>query len=110
MDLHHLETRLAALENKVRRMRLLAAAATCTALAAFLVGGAPPRNKIVEASTFVLIDEQGKERAQLGVSPDGAAALLLRHGDGFTDARLGLLPNGTMALSMRNPRKSASLE
>jgi hypothetical protein len=110
MENRDLEARLAVLEAKVRRTRMVAAAAGALLAVVLLSGQAPGRAKIVEANAFVLVDDAGKERAQLAVNKDGAAALVFRHGDGVTDARFALLGDGSMSLAMRNPRKSLSLE
>lgn len=106
-----LAARLETLEKQVRRTRTALYAVLGLGAATLLVGQAPaPRTKVVEAGAFVLVDELGKERAQLALSKDGAAALWFRHQDGVTDARFALLQDGTVSLSMKNPRKSASLE
>src|SRR5262245_31701575 len=105
-----LNARLALLEVKVRRTRTLLFAALAVLGAVLLAGQAPVRQKVVEANAFVLTDDSGKERAQLAVSTDGAAALWFRHQDGVTDARFALLLDGTLSLQMKTPRKTMTME
>jgi hypothetical protein len=105
-----LNARLAMLEKKVRRTRTLLYGVVGSFGVVLLLGQAPVKQKVVEASAFVLVDDHGKERAQLALTKDGSAALWFRHGDAVTDARFALLNDGTISLAMKNPRKSMSLE
>jgi hypothetical protein len=103
--------RIERLEKKLRHMRIAAAASLTLLGAGLLMGQAPNRTaKVVEASAFLLVDENGKERASLQATKDGGAALIFRHQDAVTDARFALLGDGSISLSMKNPKKSATLE
>lgn len=103
--------RIERLEKKLLRMRIAAGASLALVGAGLLMGQAPAKNiKVVEATAFLLVDENGKERAQLSATKDGGAALIFRHNDAVTDARFALLGDGSISLAMKNPKKSASLE
>lgn len=106
-----LSLRVARLERSARRSKLALGASMAVLGAVLLTGQAPaPRTRVVEGSAFVLVDDAGRDRAQLSLTKDGATALVLRSADGITDARLALLGDGGVGLSLRAPRKSASIE
>lgn len=105
-----LQVRIDALERRVRRQTGLLLVAGTTLAALVLMGEAPPRAKTVEAQAFVLVDEAGHDRAQLSLTKEGTAALVLKSVDGVSDARLAILPDGGVTLSLRSPRKSAAIE
>ncbi|MCK6550726.1 hypothetical protein L6R52_33120 [Myxococcota bacterium] len=107
-DLVH---RISHLERSARRMRL-ALGASVTLLGALLLTGqtTAPKARVVEGSAFVLVDDAGRDRAQLSLTKDGATALVLKSADGVSDARLAILGDGGVGLSLRSPRRSANIE
>lgn len=79
-QLEQLEQRIAALERANRRMRLLGIAVGATGAGLALLGAAQPANKPPEeirARRFVVEDEHGVVRAQLGITKQGASVLAL---------------------------------
>lgn len=76
-----LERRLARLERSERRWRGLALGLVLAAGAAGLVGFARPRERIVSAERFVVVDADGTERGAFGLTEKGDAHAYLRQGD-----------------------------
>jgi hypothetical protein len=54
----------------------------------------------LEAGAFVLKDEEGVQRAALGMRDDGGATLTLSDGNGLARLRLAVLPDGSPGVSL----------
>jgi hypothetical protein len=109
-EIERVRDRLEKLERKHRRR--IAAEVLVLAMigAALLMGQSPKRMRTIDAEAFVLVDDSGKERAQLTVNKEGAVAFGLKSADGVADANMGVLADGTITFRMRNPRKSAVID
>jgi hypothetical protein len=95
--------RLAVLERQVRRMRTLGALAVVAVVAALTVGATYPPS-IVKARMFLVVDDRGKERAQLGLSTDGEALLSLLDARETHRASFGLYDGGEPYLKLAEKR------
>jgi hypothetical protein len=111
MELDRLRDRVERLEKRQRRRIAFEVLAFTLIGAALLMGqGGTKRMRAIDAEAFVLIDDSGKERAQLSVNKEGAVAFGLKSADGVADANMGVLADGTITFRMRNPRKSAVID
>jgi hypothetical protein len=110
-ELERVRDRMKRLENKHRRHLAVEALLLVGLGSILLMGqGAPKRMRAIDAEAFVLVDDGGKERAQLTVNKEGAVALGLKSTDGVADANLGVLADGTITFRLRNPRKSVVID
>lgn len=101
--------RLAALEaqvNALQRARVLARVGY-VALFLLLIGfiwsanqGLMLRPHLVEATRFVVVDAQGRQRATWGLDDDGASRLALLDSLGAARLRLSVLPSGWPGLAL----------
>ena len=95
--------RLATLERQVRRMRQLGALALVVLAGGLgLAATYPP--SIVKARMFLVVDDRGKERAQLGLSTDGEALLTLLDARETHRASFGLYDGGEPYLKLAEKR------
>lgn len=108
-ELALLRARCAAMERSHTRWRAVTIGALLIAGAMFLMGQAA-RHKQLEAQAFILLDDTGRDRAQLTVDKEGSTALVLKSPDGVTDASLAILQNRALAFRLRSPRKEVSFE
>lgn len=99
-----LERRLFRVERENRRLKGAGVVALAVIATVMLMGQATGSKvaKIVEAESFVVRDESGKARAQLGVMADGAATLRLYDVDGKAFAELVGMSYGAGALQLRD--------
>ncbi len=107
-----LEQRLVLLERTNRRMKRIGAVVLLVA-AAVLLSGATQRKDLpdLEVRSLTLKDKDGKTRAALGASADGAVGLLLTDKDGKTRAYLVVEANGSplLALTDKDGKRRAHL-
>lgn len=68
--------RLARLERQNTRLRVALLVIGGTAVIGILAGAAAPEAKIIEAQGFILVDQEGRHRAELGMQPDGTGVRL----------------------------------
>ena len=76
-------------------------------LGLFFLGAAAPARKqeVIEAKRFVLVDDQGKMRAELGYDKNGAPALLIYDEEGKPLVGVEGFPDGGM-ISVQSPGES----
>src|SRR5574341_1186109 len=76
-----------------------------------LAENALPPAKVLQAQTFVLVDEKGNHRARLEVNAEGYTALRFYDKDGQSRAAFGLFPKGNpfMGFSDQNEKMRLSL-
>ncbi len=107
-----LEQRLVRLERANRRMKRIGALVLMVAAAVVLSGAADGKDlPDLEVGSLTLKDKDGKTRALLGASADGAVGLLLTDKDGKTRAYLVVEANGSpvLALTDKDGKRRASL-
>jgi hypothetical protein len=102
------EARLDALERSRRRYRAGVTLAGLVVAGGVALGQAEPPKEL-RATRFVLVDDEGAVRAQLGVNKD-AAELTLRDGEGNVAATLAADGGGGSALRLRQGAASVDLE
>jgi hypothetical protein len=113
-SLDEITVRLRQLERECKRLgsgtrlwRWIGCAALC-GMVVLIVGGAHfgAAPKTIEAEQFVLRDEKGKMRADLGFMPDGMPALSLYDGDGKTLLSANVRPDGKPSLYLTDKDKN----
>ncbi len=102
--------RLARLERHNSRFRLAGLFAIGSIFFGLLVGATAPATKTIEAQGFVLVDQSGRHRAELGMLPDGSGvrfALLDEKGESRLqlntnnqDAGITLIEGGELRASL----------
>ncbi len=96
-----LEQRLVRLERGNRRMKRIGALVLVVAAAVVLSGAADGKDlPDLEVGSLTLKDKDGKTRASLGTSADGAVGLLLSDKDGKTRAHLYVGVDGSPGLDL----------
>jgi hypothetical protein len=102
-DLDALEQRLETLETQNRRIKRGGIAVLLLAGAGLLMGQAAPGKVTLEAQRIVIVDQDGKARASLGVNERGVAGLTLLDVAGEQRALLALARDGSPALRLSDP-------
>ena len=65
---------------------------------------------VIRARSFVLVDDDGRERAELTVTEDGSARLLFRDKDGVRGPWIGFRSDGVQALTLTDADGFSYLE
>jgi hypothetical protein len=94
--------RLDRVERENRRLKLAGLVMLIGLAAVVLMGQVtPPKvTKVVEAEKFVLLDMNGKVRAELNMWPDGSPVLKLYSEDKKPRVALGVLPDDAPSLEL----------
>ncbi len=102
--------RIARLERHNSRFRLAMTFAIGSIFLGLLIGATFPAQKTIEAQGFVLVDQSGKHRAELGMLPDGSGVRLalldekgvsrLQLNTNNQDAGISLIENGELRASL----------
>jgi len=99
-----LAARIEQLERAVRRTRLVASGAGIALLGTWLLGAASTsqgRQDVLRAKTFIVEDDQGRERIVLGAPmPDGRqyVGMKILNMEGAEQFGLGLKPDGSVGM------------
>ncbi len=101
-ELESLSKRLQKVERQNRTLRITAVAALALIGGVVLVGAAAPKPKTVEAEKFVVLDEQGRKRAELGMSEENSVGLALSDKKGERRAALRLTRLGRPSLVLQD--------
>ena len=111
IDEHAVTVRIETLERQLRRLKALAFVLIAV-VGATLTMAALPSSDIVRARLFLVVDEHGKERAQLGLSSDGEALLSLLDERQTHRAGFGLYAGGEpyLRLAEKHGRTRLSLQ
>jgi hypothetical protein len=105
-----LSNRVEKLEQENRRLKRIGLAAAVVMGLAALLGQARPQPKEIKAQSFVVVDEQDRTRATLGLDDDGVG-LTLRDAAGRPVAQLQVAKTpDKAALYMRDPKESSGVE
>ena len=112
MEQSPLEKRVASLERRLRKMRLLIATLTALAVAAPFVAWKTTPPEVLRVRGIVVLDEQGRERIHIGSPvPDPAegrriapsTGLVINDSAGAERFGLGLFPNGRVVMGFDAP-------
>ena len=107
MDLNH---RIDRLERENRRMKRFGLAVLVVVGLVVSLGQATPPPEVVRAEKFVLVDQNGKQRATLGIENGGPALVLGdTRGRGVVQLQVPQIPDKP-SLYLRDPSQSASVE
>ena len=97
-QIHRLESRLALLERKNRRLQRLAFAACCLFMGVVLMGQAAPQDnepRVALLDALVIRDAAGKPRIQMGVNQNGEAFLMMKDNSDQPQLVLSAQPRGS---------------
>lgn len=96
------QTRLERLEKQNRRLRVAGFSLCGLACLLLMLGQAKPKERTLEAESFVLVDKEGTTRASLGLLRDGAVGLHLKDTNGKTRVKLSVQGDQTAQLELLN--------
>jgi len=69
----------------------------------------PETLAVARLRQLVLVDKEGRTRAELSVGPDDSTQFILRHPDGKRALRLGVLASGDLGISFVGPEGSSRM-
>ncbi|MBU0641144.1 MAG: hypothetical protein KKB50_19975 [Planctomycetes bacterium] len=109
VSMRELQDQVRKLEQQQRRMRMSAVVLLMLAAVALITGQAKPvpkgsADKEIRAGKFVLVDSDGTERAELGITSDGSARLRISDREDTVAAWLGVNPTEGPSLSLTHSK------